>query len=242
MDKQYQEATKEVKPVSKGAMAYEETLAPVEYEVDGQKIKLTPKIVQDFLVSGGNQVTIQEFKFFVELCKMRKLNPFLKEAYLIKFSNTSPAQIVVGKDAILKRAVKHNMFDGREQGIIIQKEDGTIENRKGTFKMNDETLVGGWATVYRKDWKYPVHVTVSFGEVAQYKGGNVLNNQWETKGATMVEKVALVRALREAFVEDTAGMYDADEVWDEKQPHIIIEQDEPLAAKTDKKEPSLNDI
>lgn len=30
----------------------------------------------------------------------------------------------------------------------------------------------------------------------------------------MVEKVALVRALRETFVEDCGGMIDADEAWD----------------------------
>ena len=44
--------------------------------------------------------------------------------------------------------------------------------------------------------------------------GKELNSNWKTKGATMVEKVALVRALRETFTEDLAGMVDADEVWD----------------------------
>ena len=35
---------------------------------------------------------------------------------------------------------------------------------------------------------------------------------WATKGGTMVEKVAKVRALRETFVEDLGGMYEADEL------------------------------
>jgi phage recombination protein Bet len=178
----------------------------VAYEVDGSQIKLTPSIVQNYIVGSDSQITIQEFKFFTELCKVRKLNPFLKEAYLIKFGNQA-AQIVVGKDAILKRAILNKNFNGREQGIIVLKDNEIIE-RKGTFRLKDETLVGGWAKVYRKDWAYPVYVTVSFDEVAQHKSNGDLNSNWATKGATMVEKVALVRALREAFVEDLGGMID----------------------------------
>ena len=182
----------------------------VSYKIDDTEIKLTPKIVQDYIVSGNAQITLPEFKMFTELCKVRKLNPFLKEAYLIKFGS-QPAQMVVGKDAILKRAITNKSFDGREQGIIVLRTDGTIEERNGTFKMADEKLVGGWAKVYRKDWTHPVYITVSFDEVAQKKNDGTLNSNWATKGATMVEKVALVRGLREAFVEDLGGMYDETE-------------------------------
>jgi phage recombination protein Bet len=208
----------------------------VAYEVDGSQIKLTPSIVQNYIVGSDSQITIQEFKFFTELCKVRKLNPFLKEAYLIKFGNQA-AQIVVGKDAILKRAILNKNFNGREQGIIVLKDNEIIE-RKGTFRLKDETLVGGWAKVYRKDWAYPVYVTVSFDEVAQHKSNGDLNSNWATKGATMVEKVALVRALREAFVEDLGGMIDADEVWDLKEAPRkavteVVVQEEPTELSLD---------
>lgn len=188
----------------------------VVYKIDDTEIKLTPKIVQDYIVSGSAAITMPEFKMFTELCKVRKLNPFLKEAYLIKFGS-QPAQMVVGKDAILKRAISNKAFDGREQGIIVVNLKGEIEERKGTFKLKEEQLVGGWAKVYRKDWSHPVYITVSFEEVAQRKNDGALNSNWATKGATMVEKVALVRGLREAFVEDVGGMIDEDEVWDSKQ-------------------------
>lgn len=184
--------------------------AVVKYKIDDAEITLTPKIVQDYIVSGTAQITLPEFKMFTELCKVRKLNPFLKEAYLIKFGS-QPAQMVVGKDAILKRAITNKSFDGREQGIIVLRTDGSIEERNGTFKMKEETLVGGWAKVYRKDWTHPVYITVSFDEVAQKKNDGTLNSNWATKGATMVEKVALVRGLREAFVEELGGMYDETE-------------------------------
>lgn len=204
-------------------------VATVIYEIDGNEIKLTPNIVKEYIVGDKNaNVTMQEFKLFTELCKVRQLNPFLKEAYLIKFGN-SPAQIVVGKDAILKRALQHPKFNGREQGIIVLKEDGSIEERAGTFRLPNEQLVGAWAKVYRKDWEYPTYISVSFDEVAQKTKQGNLNSNWENKGATMVEKVALVRALRETFTEDLGGMVDIDEAWEKepKQEEIIIQQDEP---------------
>lgn len=183
----------------------------VSYEVEGSEIKLSPQIVKEYL-TGGADITMQEFKQFTELCKVRKLNPFLKEAYVIKFGSL-PAQIVVGKDAIIKRAVLHKDFNGREQGIIIQDKNGAVVERNGTFKTGEEQLLGGWAKVYRKSWDKPVYITVAFSEVAQTKKGGELNSNWANKGATMVEKVALVRALREAFVEDFGGMIDESEAW-----------------------------
>jgi phage recombination protein Bet len=208
----------------------------VVYEVDGNEIKLTPSIVQQYIVGTDAPITMPEFKFFTELCKARKLNPFLKEAYCIKFGK-NPAQIVVGKDAVLKRAILNPEYNGMESGVIVQViETGEIIERKGTFYLkNEERLVGGWARVYRKNWEYPTYCSVSFDEVAQKKGDGSLNANWSGKGATMVEKVAKVRALRETFIEDLGGMYDADEMGVDlpsenpvPQKQEIIEQNEPI--------------
>lgn len=193
-------------------MSNEKQEIMVKYEIDGQEIKLTPSIVQEYIVGTEVQITMQEFKLFTELCKVRKLNPFLREAYLIKYKAGTPAQLVVGKDAILKRAVLNPNYDGMESGIIVHKEDGSIEERQGTFRLETERLVGGWARVFRKDWTHSIYCSVAFGEVAQKTSQGQLNTNWSTKGATMVEKVAKVRALRETFVEDLAGMYEAEEM------------------------------
>lgn len=185
----------------------------VVYEVDGNEVKLTPSIVQNYIVGDSGTITMPEFKFFTELCKVRKLNPFLKEAYCIKFGN-QPAQIVVGKDAVLKRAILNPDYNGMQSGVIVQvKETGDVIERNGTFYLrNEENLVGGWAKIYRKNWEYPTYCSVSFEEVAQTKKDGTLNSNWATKGATMVEKVAKVRALRETFIEDLGGMYEAEEM------------------------------
>ena len=50
----------------------------------------------------------------------------------------------------------------------------------------------------------------------------------------MLEKVAKVRALREAFVEDLAGMYEAEEVnvdLPEMKEEMIIKQDDVIDAE-----------
>ena len=184
----------------------------VSYKVDDQEIKLTPKIVQDYLVGTTAQITMPEFKLFTELCKVRKLNPFLREAYLIKYSNNQPASIVVGKDAILKRAVLNPKYNGMKSGIIVVNEKGETIERKGTFKLDNETLVGGWAEVFRKDWENSIYSSVSLSEAIQKKGNGEPNSNWSKQPATMIEKVAKVRALREAFVEDLGGMYEAEEM------------------------------
>ncbi len=214
-------------------MSNEKQEIMVKYEIDGQEIKLTPSIVQEYIVGTDAKITMQEFKLFTELCKVRKLNPFLREAYLIKYKNGQPASLVVGKDAILKRAVLNPNYNGIKSGIIVQKEDGTIEERRGLFYIPEkERIVGGWAEVYRKDWEYPTYCSVSFEEVAQRKNDGNLNSNWATKKATMIEKVAKVRALRETFVEDLAGMYEAEEmdnppVRDITEETEVIEQIEP---------------
>ena len=224
-------------------MSNEKQELMVKFDVDGQEIKLTKKIVQEYIVGTNVEITNQEFKLFTELCKVRKLNPFLREAYLIKYKAGTPAQLVVGKDAILKRAVLNPNYDGIESGIIVKKEDGSVEERQGTFRLGEEQLVGGWARVFRKDWSHPTYSSVSFNEVAQKTGQGQLNSNWNSKGATMVEKVAKVRALRETFVENLAGMYEAEEMQqDIPQQDVIEVQAEVEEQVENTKEVSLNEL
>jgi len=156
--------------------------------------------------------TDQEAFMFLKLCQARQLNPFLNEAYLIKYGDKTT--MTVGKEAFMRRAEAHPQFDGYEAGIIIQHQDKTLERREGTFILKNEDLVGGWAKVYRKDRKQPFVSEVAFHE---YNTGKAL---WASKPATMIRKVAIVQGKREAFPSEFSGMYDSSEMGVEN-PEII---------------------
>ena len=185
----------------------------VEYETETGKVRLSPQIIKQYLVSGdASKVTDAEVFMFLKLCQHQRLNPFLREAYLIKYSDKEPATIVVGKETFTKRAARCELCAGWQAGVIVKKKDGTLEYRTGTLVLPDEELVGGWAKVYRKDWKEPLEVSVSMQEYVRKKKDGTLMRNWAEMPATMIRKVALTQALREAFPEQFTGMYSAEEM------------------------------
>src|SRR5699024_5659559 len=101
----------------------------------------------------GN-VTDQELVMFLNLCKFQKLNPFLNEAYLIKFGK-QPAQIITSKEAFMKRAESHPKYEGFEAGIIVER-NGEMKELEGAVKLPNDKLIGGWAKVQKSDRKQPI--------------------------------------------------------------------------------------
>jgi len=186
----------------------------VEFTANGEKIKLSPAIVRSYLVNGNGQITDQEVVYFINLCKSQGLNPFIKDCYLIKYGNSTPAQMVVSKDVFLKRAERNSEFDGLEAGIIVlNNESGELAYRKGAFYLKTkEEVVGGWADVYKKNISHPTHIEVAFDEYAGRKNDGQLNSQWSSKAATMIRKVAITQALRETFPNDFQQMYSEEEM------------------------------
>ena len=146
---------------------------------------------------------------FINLCKFQGLNPWLREAYLIKYG-TKPATLVTGKEAFMKRAERHPQYDGFKAGIIVVSGE-EINYREGMFALPNEEIVGGWAEVYRKDRSVPYRSEASISEYVGKKADGTINSQWQSKPATMIRKVALVQALREAFPEELGAMYIAEE-------------------------------
>lgn len=183
----------------------------VEYEIGGMKIRLTPEIVRNYLVSGNKEaVSMQELAMFMNLCKYSQLNPWVKEAYCIKYGS-EPAAMVVGKEAFQKRAEANPNYDGSEAGIVVLDKSEEVVYRKGTMKLPGDELIGGYAEVWRKDRTHSTRIEVSFDEYAGRKKDGSLNGQWSKKPATMIRKVALVQALRETFPSAFGGMYAAEE-------------------------------
>lgn len=183
------------------------------YQADGQEIVITDADIAQTLCPDG-RATPKEVKLFVELCKAQRLNPFTREAYLIKYGNQS-ASIVVGKDVFLKRAAKNPAFQGYKAGVTVWR-DGKLERRQGSMVGSKEHLVGGWCEVYVEGYRAPMFDEVSLSEYQATRTGKdgkaVPTRQWAKMPGTMIRKVAIVHALREAFPDDFSGMYDESEM------------------------------
>jgi len=185
----------------------------MNFKVGNDNVQLSINLVKRYLSGDNPNVTESEIMYFMKLCKARGLNPYIRDAYLIKYGN-QPAAIIVAKDAVEKRAIQNPKYDGKEVGIYVENKDtGELIKREGSIlRKNKEELVGAWCTVYRKDWKYPITKEVNFDEYIQKKKDGTPNTNWENRPVTMITKVAIVQALREAFIEELSGMYEAEEM------------------------------
>ena len=131
----------------------------VKYKWQDQELTLTKSDIRN-LISTDPNVTDKEIHLFMELCRYQKLNPFVREAYLIKYGSY-PASMVVGKEVFTKRAENNPNFDGQDIN----------DNYKSGMNLNDFEVT---CKIYRKNLKMPIVVTVSYSEyVGTDKSGNV---------------------------------------------------------------------
>lgn len=231
----------QVRQAASTAIQTATTSAPVEISaMDGQHLVVSMADVQNFICKGA---TTTECKIFLETCKQYHLNPFTKEAYLIHYdskNDDTASTIVLGKSCYLKMAENHPQFDGFEAGVVVlDTVVSEILHREGSIVYEGEQLLGGWAKVYRKDRSRPYYDEVNFGE---YTTGKSL---WNNKPATMIRKVALVHALREAFPSTFGNLYDESEVGVDAEAEYreIEEEEQPKwnrrKAKPKQEEPAL---
>jgi len=177
----------------------------ITYQVAGQDVTLSYNIVRNFLTKGNGKVTDQELVQFISICKFNQLNPFLNEAYLVKFGGeNASAQMIVSKEALMKRAENCAEYDGFRAGLIVERK-GEIIDIEGGFKLETDKLLGGWAEVHRKDRKFPYISRVSLTEYDKKQ------STWNEKKMTMIRKTAIVQAMREAFPTQLGAMYTAEE-------------------------------
>lgn len=181
----------------------------VGYDVLGTHVELDLDFVKKYLVRGRAElVSNQELVFFMNTCRQQKLNPLVQgEVYLIKYSKDDPAQMVVGKDAYLRRAFDHPDYLFKNDGITVQRGNEIIQ-KEGCCLYPGETLVGGWCRVtFMRNGKE----RTAFKEVAfaEYNKGKA---NWNSKPATMINKVAVSQCVRDAFPKDYEGVYSEDEM------------------------------
>lgn len=190
----------------------------------GDKIVLTSDDVRMHICPKADA---KEVAYFMELCRAQRLNPFLNEAYLVKFGS-NPAQIMVAHKALVKRAEQHPQYDGMEHGVVIIDANGQRVERPGGAFYNElgETLIGGWAKVYRKDRRMPIYAERSLKSMDKNQAN------WKSMPDVMIDKCAQAAALREAFPDELRSMYTTEEMGSTEQAITPDSVEAPPESKT----------
>lgn len=212
-------------------------LAPAQNQViqftdeAGDAIQISQQDVYQYIC---DKATPQEVVFFMELCRSQRLNPFKREAFLVKYGS-NPASMITAEVVFERRANAHPSYKGMEHGIVYLDHNGEVRKREGTatYKAAGEVLIGGWARVHRSDR------TDSYAEVSLDEYGK---NQsvWKTMPGVMIDKCARAVALRLAFPSDFQGMYISEEMGaapDVTEVHAEVMPDSPTDAPESQQEP-----
>ena len=182
----------------------------VEYRSrDGQQIKLSPSIIKRFLVSGNSDlVTDQELYLYMGICKSRGLNPFIKDAYLIKYAGNDPAAIIVSIDYYRKRARAQTDCRGWKCGIVVKNMRDEIEYREGAIILDGEVLIGGWFEAMPDGWDVPMKKTVNLNRyIKKTKDGRTTRFWSPENQPEMIVKVVEGQGLRATWPDEFQGLY-----------------------------------
>ena len=178
----------------------------VKYKWQDQELTLTKSDVRN-LISTSPNVTDKEIVLFMKLCQYQQLNPFIREAYLIKYG-TTPASLVTGVEVFTKRAENSPDFDG----IIRTNNYSDTDDRNKWWSQVD---------VHRKNLAKPITTRVYYEEyVGTDKYGKV-TKMWRNKARTMLDKVALMQGLRLAFPTALGGLYEENELDQQTTPKDV---------------------
>lgn len=177
----------------------------------GANITVTADDVRNLICPNADQ---KEVSLFLQLCKSQRLNPFVKDAYLVKYGS-NPAQMITNYQVFNRRACRNENYAGIENGVVVLR-NGEIVHKDGSavYKAAGETLLGGWAKVYFKDNRKPAYAEVALDDYSTGK------SNWQKMPGVMIEKCAKAAAWRLAFPDDFKGMYVSEEM-QQAQPQQV---------------------
>lgn len=188
----------------------------VEYEPFGakDKVKLSVSIVQNLIAvktKSGRTCSDKDAIKFLAMCQAKRINPFEGDCFLIGYDNRDKPDepnfsLVTAHQTYLKRAELHQEFNGMDSGIIVREKTGALRDLKGDFYEDDQTVVGGWATVFFKTREHPMHKRLRLARFKKSFG------MWLDDAAGMICKCAEADALRSSFPTMLGGLYMREEL------------------------------
>ncbi len=204
----------------------------MSYELPtGDTMELTVSLVKNYLITGNKElVTPQEIIYYMHTCKALKVNPFMRECYLIKYSGREAAQIITSVQHIRDLAMAHPLCEGWTVELILWNEESrSIEYTNGlvfpgtkVFGARFKARPKGWKTMYVKEIMVDAYIKKT-------KEGRPTQFWSKEKQPMMIMKVAESQGLRAIFGESTRGLLIKEETGNEEpispqQPEIAQPQ------------------
>lgn len=202
----------------------------VKFERSGEVVQFTAEDVRNTLCP---QATDKELAFAMALCQAQHLDPFTKDVHLVKYGN-SPLSIITSKEVFTKRAQANPKFEGMEAGVTFLTPDGQIIQREGSMPIKGWQLIGGWCKVYVQGYRVPIYDEVAMSEYSTGK------SNWAKMPGTMIRKVAMCHALREAFPDDFQGLYGEEEMG--KDGEVVAENQNHPSESTTALQSGIQDV
>ncbi|MEI7636164.1 MAG: phage recombination protein Bet [Syntrophus sp. (in: bacteria)] len=180
---------------------------------DGQEVRLTPDIVKKYLVQGkGELVTVPELMYFLNICRARRMNPLVKDCYLVKYTDKENAAIITSVDFFRKRARAQKDCKGWKKGVIVKTKDGKVRDSYGLV-LKDEELVGGWFEAQPEGWLNPFRLEVNLSGYLKKTSEGKITRFWQPDNQpTMIAKVAEAQGLRSLWPDEFQRIYSEDEM------------------------------
>jgi len=127
MEERIQQKLQKAKMVAEGVQEKTQTAIELASEAQltkevvyedwtGNTVKLSASIVRNMI---NPRASLADIYKFIATCRAYKLNPFLGDAYLVKYDEREPAQIIVSRFVFLRNAMSHPSFKGFTSGVIV---------------------------------------------------------------------------------------------------------------------------
>lgn len=197
--------------MSKGLQAIKQS--QIDMWEDKEKLEEMKKLICKV------RLTEVEFSTFIEIGKGTQLNPFLREIWVVKYDDKSPASIFIGRDGYRKAAQRDPEYDYHQCDAVYANDKFSVVDgvpRHEYTLTNRGELIGAYCIAKRHKSSRPIYV---FAPLTEYSTGKSLWNPQSGKQATMIKKVAESQCLRACFQDLLGGTYAPEEV---ERDHTII--------------------
>jgi phage recombination protein Bet len=126
MQERIQQKLQKAKQVAEGVEKKTQTAIQPASEVEvkeivyedwtGNSVRLSPSIIRSLI---NPKASLADIWKFIHTCRSYKLNPFIGDAYLVKYDEREPAQIIVSRFVFMRVAQSQPEYRGFTSGVIV---------------------------------------------------------------------------------------------------------------------------